>query len=216
MSTPRTPAADVRADLEALGAVLLVEALGSDAPWTTALRRVAGRGAVAGPAYTVSAPPGDNLAVHHAVGEIARGAVLVVATDRTPRPAIFGEVLATAASARGLAALVTDGAVRDVRALQRVAIPVFCETVAPTGPVRVDPGTRGGAVELCGLKIAAGDWIVADDDAIVAIAAGRLEQTLERARAVRRREIEVLRLVGAGASTLDAMRSVAANEGAAG
>jgi 4-hydroxy-4-methyl-2-oxoglutarate aldolase len=197
--------AAVRGELERLGSARIAEAIGADAAWTSELRHVAGPETVAGRAYTVAAPPGDNLAIHHAVAAAPRGALLVVATRGTTTPAIWGEILATAAVRAGLAGLVTDGAVRDVAALRRLDLPAFCAGIAPTGPRRADPGEHGVIVELAGLRVAADDWLIADPDAIVVVPADRLDSVLARADERERREAEVLRRVRDGATTLDAL-----------
>ena len=61
--------------------------------------------------------PGDNLAVHVAVTRAPSGAALVVDVGDERELGYWGEVLTTAAEARGLAGLVIDGGVRDVTAL---------------------------------------------------------------------------------------------------
>lgn len=206
MTGPAVGDAALRAEMEALGSALVVGALGARAPWTTSLRRVAGPPVVAAPAYTVSAAPADNLALHLAVRDAPEGALLVTATQGTADTAVWGEVLTTAALARGVAGLVTDGAVRDVRAMRELGFPVFAAATSPASPSKAAEGTAGAPVRLCGLEVCAGDWLVADDDAIVVVARGLVEETLSRARAAQRRERELLRLVRAGTSTLDALQ----------
>ena len=68
----------------------------------------------AGPARTVVCGQDDNLMVHAAVAEAEPGEVLVL-TMPEPRPiALVGELLATQAKGRGVAALLVDAAVRDL------------------------------------------------------------------------------------------------------
>jgi len=78
---------------------------------------------IAGPAFTVVAED-DHLPVMSALGEASPGDVLVIATNGGSR-AVFGELVATEASRRGLAGIVADGFCRDLRGLRAIALPVF-------------------------------------------------------------------------------------------
>src|SRR5690348_17079651 len=62
---------------------------------------------LSGPAFTVAAAAGDNLAVHLALAEAPAGSVLVVAAGGELRRGFWGEVMTEAALARGIAGLVT-------------------------------------------------------------------------------------------------------------
>ena len=93
--------------------------------------RPAWPGAVlAAPAYPVGCAPGDNLAIHVAVTEAPAGSVLVADVGRVDERGYWGEVLTTAAEARGLLGLVIDGGVRDVGALAAHRFPAFSSTIA--------------------------------------------------------------------------------------
>src|SRR3989442_5023059 len=84
---------------------------------------------MAGPALTVACPPGDNLMLHAAVADAAPGDILV-AQCHDFTFGVWGEVLMTAAQARGIAGLIPDGAGRGVEALERAGFPVFCRAVS--------------------------------------------------------------------------------------
>ena len=85
---------------------------------------------LAAPAFTVQCAPADNLAIHVGVVSAPAGSALVVQVDGVPERGYWGEVLATAAEARGLAGLVIDAGVRDVDALERHTFPVFSSCTA--------------------------------------------------------------------------------------
>src|SRR5665647_2093506 len=63
---------------------------------------------LAAPAFPVRCTPGDNLAIHVAVARAAAGDALVVDVGDVPGRGYFGEVLTTAAQARGIVGLVID------------------------------------------------------------------------------------------------------------
>src|SRR6185503_5825112 len=129
------------ADLVALGAATLGESGG--AAMEPRIRAAWSGAAVAGPAFTARCPDGDNLAIHVAVTRAPAGSVLVV--DASDRPALgyWGEVLTTAAEARGIAGLVIDGGVRDVAALEAHAFPVFSSMIALRGATKQLAGGVG-------------------------------------------------------------------------
>jgi 4-hydroxy-4-methyl-2-oxoglutarate aldolase len=134
--------------------------------------------AVAAPAFTVSCAPGDNLAIHVGVAQAPRGHALVVAIDDATERGYWGEVLTTAAEAAGIAALVIDGTVRDVAALERHQFPVFARGIALRGASKGGPGFIGGPIVIGDQTVNTGDWIVADADGIVVVTPGSLDSCL--------------------------------------
>lgn len=158
---------------------------------------------LAGPAFPVQASAGDNLAVHRALAAAPAGAVLVVAMGGETRYGFWGEILLAAALARGLRGLVTDGAVRDSRALRAAGFPIFCGGLAIPGTVKQWPGVIGEAVVLGGALVQPGDFMVGDDDGVVVVAAEHVAAVLERAEARVAREAGIIARLREGATTLE-------------
>ncbi len=63
------------------------------------------------------------------------GDVLVVSSGDQPAGR-FGDVSANACAARGIAALVTDGGVRDTREIRELGFPVFAQYICIHGTVK--------------------------------------------------------------------------------
>ncbi len=124
---------------------------------------------VAGPAVPVRCTPGDNLGIHVGVTVAPPGSVLVVDVGEERELGFWGEVLTTAAQARGIAGLVIDGCVRDVDALAAHGFPVFSSGVALTGATKEMPGSVNREVVAGDVEVAAGDWIVGDVDGVVVV-----------------------------------------------
>jgi len=187
--------------LAALGAATLGE---SGALRLPPRLRPAWSGAVlAAPAYPVSCTPGDNLAVHVAVARAPQGSALVVDVGDVHDRGYWGEVLTTAAQARGLAGLVIDGGVRDVAALERLAFPVFSDGIVLAGASKVARGTAGAPAAVAGIPVAPGDWVVGDVDGVVVVPArlvGPVIASGSDRTAAEERHFAALR---AGATTLD-------------
>src|SRR4051812_50185813 len=67
---------------------------------------------VAGPAFTVRCPPGDNLMLHAAIHRAPAGSVIVVESG-DPDYALAGGDVCAVARRGGIAGVVADGLVRD-------------------------------------------------------------------------------------------------------
>src|SRR5262245_62445050 len=96
---------DVFEELARLGSATVHEAAARSPVVDVELVQVIPGSRAAGPARTVVCGQDDNLMVHAAVAEAEPGEVLVL-TMPEPRPvALIGELLATQAKGRGVAAL---------------------------------------------------------------------------------------------------------------
>lgn len=96
--------------------------------------------------------------------------VPVLACGTSGRIAPWGELLTTAARARKAAGCITDGCVRDVRAIRRMGFPVFHGGIAP-----LDSRGRGVVaaidvpVEIAGVPVRSGDLVFGDADGVAVI-----------------------------------------------
>lgn len=196
-----TEPADIAAELLRHGAATLGEC--GAHPLPSRIRPVWPGAALAGPALPVRCTPGDNLAIHVAVASAGPGTVLAVDVGDEPERGYWGEVLTTAARARGLAGLVIDGGVRDTEALGAHRFPVFAAGVALPGTTKRRPGSVGRAVAVAGVTVGPGDWIVGDADGVVVIPAEARDDVLAAARARVARELGLFGALRGGASTLE-------------
>ena len=190
---------DLAGTLIELGAATLGESGG--VPMAPRIRAAWPGARLAGSVHTVRCAPGDNLAVHVAVAQSAPGRVLVVSAATVPDRGYWGEVLTTAAQARGLAGLIIDGGVRDVAALQSRRFPVFSSLIALRGATKVGPGAVDEDVMVGEVSVRAGDWVVADADGVTVIAADRLEEALSAGEARAEKERGLFRELSSGRTT---------------
>ncbi len=188
--------------LAEIGAAAVYEALGRRNALPPGIRPLWAGLVLAGPAFTVDCKAADNLALHRAVAEAPPGVVLVAATSRSTTVPVWGDLLSTISLNKGLAGLVTDGAVRDSNRIQQLKFPVFCQGTSLYAPTKEDFGTLGAPIVLDGVQVRPGDWIVADGDGVVVVPASELDSVVESAHAVREREGEMIRLAAHGTSTL--------------
>jgi 4-hydroxy-4-methyl-2-oxoglutarate aldolase len=165
-------------ELARLGTATVHEAAGRAQVVDVPLIQVVPRSRAAGPARTVRCAQNDNLMVHAAIAEAQPGEVLVL-TMPEPRPiALVGDLLATQAKAAGVAALLVDGAVRDLEELRDVELPIWARYVRVQGAEKRVPGVIGEPVDVAGAHIRQGDVVVLDADGAVVVEQERIEEVL--------------------------------------
>jgi 4-hydroxy-4-methyl-2-oxoglutarate aldolase len=169
-------------ELATLGSATVYEAGGRRGYVDADLVQVLPGSRVAGPARTVRCAQDDNLMVHAVMAQAQPGEVIVV-TMPEPRPvALVGELLATQAKARGAAAMLIDGSVRDVEALADMGLPIWARWVRVRGAAKAAPGEIGEPITVGGARIAQGDIVVLDADGVAVVERERIEQVLQAAR----------------------------------
>ena len=122
-----------------------------------------------GIAITCDAGPADNLAVFGALEAAKPGDVIIAATGGHLMAAVIGDLLVGMARNCGVAAIVTEGTVRDVAGILAVGLPVYCAGVSPNSPARNGPGTVGLPIVVGGVAVESGDILVGDRDGVVVI-----------------------------------------------
>ena len=137
---------------------------------------------VAGPAYPVRCPAGDNLMLHAAIYRAAPGAVIVVEAGDVDYAVCGGNVCAIA-QRRGVAALVVDGVIRDLAETRERGFPLFARGVIPIPGGKDQVGVLNGPVRVGGVRVEPGDVVVADEEGIVVVPAARAAAVLEKAEA---------------------------------
>lgn len=149
---------------------------------TGALLRMHREGVLAGPAFTVRTPPGDNLMLHKALDMAQPGDVIVVDAGGDLTNALTGELMISHAKVRGIAGMVINGAVRDRDELRNINLPVFARGVSHRGPYKNGPGEIGFPIALDGMIICPGDLILGDGDGLLSVPREGAEAILARAQ----------------------------------
>ena len=129
-----------------------------------------GRAAFAGPVATVKCHE-DNTSVKAMVESAGHGRVLVVDGGGSLRHALVGGNLAASAASNGWVGLVVDGCVRDMAELAATDLGVRALGLMPLPTERRHARLVDVPVRLQGVVVRPGDWLVADADGIVVIAA---------------------------------------------
>lgn len=137
-------------------------------------------------ATTATVARDDALSFRQATdGGPAPGTVLVVGGASGSRRACMGGLVAREILVKGFDAVVTDGLVRDAADIRRTGLGVWCRGLCPIASQKRGGGQVGGAVLIGDVLVRDGDWIVADEDGIVAWPQERYGELLARAEARR-------------------------------
>jgi 5-oxopent-3-ene-1,2,5-tricarboxylate decarboxylase/2-hydroxyhepta-2,4-diene-1,7-dioate isomerase len=153
-------------------------------------------GSVAGPARTlrflpsrgdVTGGPNGNIRMK-LIDSAQPGEVLVFDTMGGGGP-VFGDMVALRAVKNGVAALVTDGKVRDVAAVGEIGLPLFAAgtSPAPSGPPMI-AWEADGPIQCGGVLVFPGDWILGDGDGVMVIPRALVADVVGRADALIREE----------------------------
>jgi regulator of RNase E activity RraA len=168
--------------------------------WLRRTRRLTGSARVVGPAFTMRfvafredlanpASWSSPTSTRACVEAMPAGAVVVADAIGCADAGILGDILCARMKARGVAGLVTDGAVRDIAGIRSTGLEVWAAGIAAPPAVAAlhfvgweEPVSCGGVAVL------PGDLIVADDDGAVVIPAALVSQIAEEGEAQERLE----------------------------
>jgi 4-hydroxy-4-methyl-2-oxoglutarate aldolase len=152
----------------------------------------AAAGAGLRPAQTAGIPapaPAVRHAATAAIDAARPGDVIVVAADGRLDAAAWGGILSLAATLRGVAGVVADGACRDVDEAVDLGLPVYARGVTPlTARGRQGEVAWDVAVPLAGVTVHPGDLVIADRSGVVFLPAEHAGQIITAAEEVAARE----------------------------
>jgi 4-hydroxy-4-methyl-2-oxoglutarate aldolase len=183
----------------------LHEAAGKIGALPLVIKPMAASFRICGPAVTVHSPALDNLWLHRALYLAQPGDVLVVYVSGHYEAGYWGEVMSTAAKARGLNGLVIDGMVRDGDLLEGKGFPVFARglCIRGTGKDFEARGWLNAPLLIDDVVVHAGDLVVGDTDGVVVIPQARISETLDAAQKREEFEAAMMRRLESGETTLE-------------
>src|SRR5467141_2702106 len=135
-----------------------------------------------------------------AIEAMPEGCVAVVDAMGVTDAGIFGDILCARMVKRGVAALVTDGVVRDLEGVLGTGLPVWCDGfAAPPSVAGLTFVGWGEPIGCGGVAIFPDDVIVADQDGAVVIPKAFLDLILAEGAEQERMEAWIVEQVNAGA-----------------
>ncbi len=121
-----------------------------------------------GKAVTVRTFPGDWAKPVEAIDIAKEGDVIVIDAGGVG-PAIWGELATHSALQKKISGVVIHGAIRDISEIRKLNFPAFVKMVMPTAGEPKGLGEINIPVQVSGIRINPGDWIVGDDDGLMVI-----------------------------------------------
>jgi len=118
----------------------------------------------------------------------------------------WGDILANAAKVKGVRGTVIDGFSRDIEGSESVGYPVYGRGVTMiSARNRIVQVASGTPIAVAGVTVSEGDYVVADRCGTVFVAADRIEEVLDLAECIARRQEGMVRAVRAGRSVEEVM-----------
>ena len=159
-----------------------------------------GQPRLVGPAFTLRfVPAREDLATPEswsspistrtAIEAMPKGCIAVIDAMGVTDAGVFGDILCARMVKRGVAALVTDGVVRDVEGVLGTNLPVWCDGfAAPPSVAGLTFVGWGEPIGCGGVAVFPNDIVVADQDGAVLIPAALVEDVV--AAAVEQEQLE--------------------------
>jgi len=141
------------------------------------------------------------LSTRAAIEAMPAGCIAVVDAMGVADAGIFGDILCARMARRGVAALVTDGVVRDVAGVLATGLPVWCRgAAAPPSVAGLTFVAWQQPIGCGGVAVFPNDVIVADADGAVLIPAALLDDVIAQSVEQERLEAWIMREVEQGAA----------------
>jgi regulator of RNase E activity RraA len=141
------------------------------------------------------------ISTRAAIEAMPEGCIAVVDAMGVTDAGVFGDILCTRMVKRGVAALVTDGVVRDLAGVLGTGLPVWCSgAAAPPSVAGLTFVDWQRPIACGGVAVFPGDVVVVDDDGAVLIPAALLDEILLQAPEQERLESWIMNQVEQGAA----------------
>lgn len=203
MSQTESAIGDAVNGLASLSSSIVADAAAGRGVIAPGLQRFAGKGTAAGRAVTAACAEGSLVAVFSALDAARPGDFLCISAPGAS--AYLGDLLAADLVRRDLAGIIVDGLIRDRAAIANLPITVLARGVTPVARRGREPGLSMIPVEIGGVTVHPGDWIVADDDGVVVVAPDDVEAIVATAQEHARIEERIMAHIAAGATIMEAV-----------
>jgi regulator of RNase E activity RraA len=141
------------------------------------------------------------ISTRAAIEAMPAGCIAVVDAMGVTDAGIFGDILCSRMQKRGVAALVTDGVVRDIDGVSGTGLPVWCSGVAaPASVAGLTFVNWQEPIGCGGVAVFPNDVVVADNDGAVLIPAKLLDEVTALAVEQERLESWIMKEVENGAA----------------
>lgn len=126
--------------------------------------------------------------------DVVPGEVPVIDNGGRVDCTVWGDIMTSVAAAKQLPGTVIDGVCRDSAKPVEIGYPLYTRgRFMRTGKDRVELAETGGVVNIGGVRVRRGDWVVGDADGLVIVAADLLDDVLRIGQEIVEREAMILR-----------------------
>ena len=130
---------------------------------------------------------------------------VVVCQPHNHEVALMGELSAQTLAARGVLGYVVDGGSRDTALVLEQRFPVWCSFLTPSDIVaRWIPDAYGAPIDIGGVTISTGDWLLADRDGVVIVPKAIAEEVVVRTEEVVSTESDMRKALVGGMDPVEA------------
>jgi 4-hydroxy-4-methyl-2-oxoglutarate aldolase len=174
-------------------------------------RRIAGRVVTYRLVPADQAPPPFAGAAPRHLGTTAitlaqPGDVIVVEQTTGIDAGCWGGILTLGAKVRGVAGVIADGPVRDIDEARAYDFPVYCRSLtARTARGRVAELETNVQVDIGGVSVNAGDFVIADASGVAFVPAADIARVLDAAEMIAGREAAMAKALLAGRPITEVM-----------
>lgn len=156
---------------------------------------------VVGQAVTVRTYPGDWAKPVEAIDVATEGDIIVIDAGGSG-PAVWGELATHSAIQKKIAGVVINGALRDVAEIRRLNFPAYTKLIMPNAGEPKGYGEINIPIKISGININPGDWIVGDDDGLMAIPKENAQEMANHAMDWLEKENRIREEIQSGTTTL--------------
>lgn len=160
-----------------------------------------------GQAFTVRYVPCGEVkgTVGDFLDDVPPGQVCVLDNGGRDYCTVWGDIMALAASLRGVAGTLIYGVCRDVKDVRAIEYPLFSlGHYMVTGKDRVEVAEINGPVTVAGIKVRSGDLVFGDDTGALVVPWERAEKVLAVAAEIEEKEEGIRQALRKGVSLREA------------
>ncbi|KAJ5259624.1 hypothetical protein N7478_012605 [Penicillium angulare] len=130
--------------------------------------------------------------------------ILVISNNGLEGVSCWGDIIANASKQRGIRGTVIDGVARDINGSREVGYPVYGHDLTMiSGRSRMVQVGAGVPVQMRGVTVREGDYVIADECGTVFIPAERIEDVLDMSEKIDLRESLMIQDIRDGRSVSD-------------
>jgi regulator of RNase E activity RraA len=153
--------------------------------------------------------PKSHMGVN-AIDAASAGDVIIIDNRGDLFNNCWGEILSMGAKMKGVSGVVVDGAARDIDACKEFEFPVYARGTVPiTARGRIMEESVNTMVRIGDVQVRPGDIVMADINGVVIIAVEKLDEVLDAAEDILKREEAMIADLRKGISMVEVDRSSA-------